>query len=135
MGPWTSMGDPCTDWGAETTYDTQSTCVFPVDAENGKFIYMGDRWNAGYLRDSRYVWLPVEFQGDGRIALRRYENWTLDELATIVTELPGQFHSLTELAAALPDTVDVMAGSELREDVAITWDAIDPELPVVGRCV
>ena len=60
MGPWTEIGDPCTDWGWETTYDTQSTCVFPVDAENGKFIYMGDRWNAGDLSESRYVWLPVE---------------------------------------------------------------------------
>lgn len=132
MGPWTSMGDPCTDWGSDTTYDTQSTCVFPVDAENGKFIYMGDRWNAGYLRDSRYVWLPVEFQEDGRIALRRDENWKLEELATIITEIPKQFASLAELAEALPDRVDVMAGGEIKKDVAITWDPIDTGIPAVG---
>ncbi|WP_373264351.1 carboxypeptidase regulatory-like domain-containing protein [Hungatella hathewayi] len=132
MGPWTSMGDPCTDWGSDTTYDTQSTCVFPVDAENGKFIYMGDRWNAGYLRDSRYVWLPVEFQEGGRIALRRDENWKLEELAAIISEIPKQFVSLAELAEALPDKVDVMAGGEIKKDVAITWDPIDTGIPAVG---
>lgn len=41
---------------------------------------MGDRWNAGDLSESRYVWLPIEFQPDNKIALRRYENWTLEEL-------------------------------------------------------
>lgn len=80
LGPWKEMGDPCTDWGSGTTYDTQSTCVLPVDSEAGKYIYMGDRWNAGDLSESRYVWLPIEFQDNSRIALRRYENWTLDEL-------------------------------------------------------
>ena len=74
MGPWTDMGDPCTDSGKDTTYDTQSTCVIPVDPENGLYVYMGDRWNAGDLRNSRYVWLPVEFQEENKIAIRRYEN-------------------------------------------------------------
>lgn len=133
MGPWTGMGDPCTDWGSNTTYDTQSTCVFPVDAENGQYIYMGDRWNAGYLRDSRYVWLPVEFQDGNRIALRRDENWKLEELAVIVSEIPKQFASLAELAEALPDKVDVLAGGKIKQDVAITWDPIDGDQPTVGE--
>ena len=64
MGPWTGMGDPCTDWGSNTTYDTQSTCVFPVDAENGQYIYMGDRWTPENAIDGRYIWLPIRFEGD-----------------------------------------------------------------------
>lgn len=59
LGPWTTKGDPCVGDTNKTTFDTQSTCVFPVDAANGKYIYMGDRWmnpdKGGDLSDSRYV--------------------------------------------------------------------------------
>ncbi len=84
LGPWTTMGDPCAgNPGSGTTYDTQSTCVFPVDAANGKFIYMGDRWSnpdqGKALRDSRYVWLPVEFLADNKISLKRAADWTLED--------------------------------------------------------
>lgn len=126
MGPWTGMGDPCTDWGSSTTYDTQSTCVFPVDAEAGKYIYMGDRWNAGDLSESRYVWLPVEFQEGNKIALRRYENWTLEELNDkgtydVVTEIPETSASAEALVGALPETVDVSNGTT-TETLTVTWD-------------
>lgn len=85
LGPWTTKGDPCIGDTSGTTFDTQSTCVIPVDAEKGKYIYMGDRWyysgvNGGELSDSRYVWLPVEFGTDKRIALRNYSDWTLEDL-------------------------------------------------------
>lgn len=126
MGPWTEIGDPCTDWGWETTYDTQSTCVFPVDAENGKFIYMGDRWNAGDLSESRYVWLPVEFQPDNEIALRRYENWTLEDLEgkglfEVVTELPQTASSVAEITELLPDEVTISYGTE-EETTPVEWN-------------
>ncbi len=84
MGPWTSMGDPCVEDVNKNTFQTQSTCIFPVDAAKGKFIYMGDRWltpdMGGELGDSRYVWLPVEFGENYLMTLREYSNWTLDEL-------------------------------------------------------
>ena len=125
LGPWTEVGDPCTDWGWETTYDTQSTCVFPVDAENGKFIYMGDRWNAGDLSESRYVWLPVEFTAEGRIALGRYENWTLDVLdnmglVDVTTELPQTAASVAEIPELLPSEVTVSFGTE-EETTPVEW--------------
>ena len=100
LGPWTTKGDPCVDTGSGTTYDTQSTCVFPVNAEKGQFIYMGDRWSnpdtGNALRDSRYVWIPVNFLADDRIALRRNANWTLDllELITAVREFSEMDKSL-----------------------------------------
>ncbi|WP_027295355.1 family 43 glycosylhydrolase [Robinsoniella sp. KNHs210] len=125
MGPWTEIGDPCTDWGSGTTYDTQSTCVFPVDAENGKFIYMGDRWNAGDLSESRYVWVPVEFQPDNKIALRRYEDWTLDDLNDkglfdIITELPSVVSSVTDIMKQLPSEVTISYGTD-EETTPVTW--------------
>ena len=126
MGPWTDMGDPCTDWESDTTYHTQSTCVFPVDAENGKYIYMGDRWNAGDLSESRYVWLPVEFQPDNRIALRRYENWDLSALDgkgnfEIKTELPAAVSSSASIMEQLPAEITITYGTE-EETTPVTWE-------------
>ena len=90
MGPWTTVGDPCIGAESSTTFRTQSTCVFPVDAEKGQFIYMGDRWSnpdtGNALRDSRYVWLPVNFLPDNKIALRRNMNWSL-EVLDLLTEV------------------------------------------------
>ncbi len=129
LGPWTEVGDPCTDMGAGTTYDTQSTCVFPVDAAAGKYIYMGDRWNAGDLSESRYVWLPVEFQEDGKIALRRYENWTLDVLSgkglfDVVTELPETASSVSEALEMLPETLEISYDGEEIETTPVTWNIV-----------
>ena len=89
MGPWTTVGDPCTESDAGTTYFTQSTCVIPVDAANGKYIYMGDRWynpevsvgpgKGGSLRNSRYVWIPIEFKPGNEIEMKHYANWKLTD--------------------------------------------------------
>ncbi|WP_395013814.1 family 43 glycosylhydrolase [Robinsoniella peoriensis] len=126
MGPWTEIGDPCVDWGNWTTYDTQSTCVFPVDAENGKYIYMGDRWNSGDLSESRYVWTPVEFQSNNKIAIRRYENWTLDDLKgkgyfEVVSDLPTTVSAVSEIMDQLPDEVTISYGTE-EETTPVTWN-------------
>ena len=71
--------------GASTTYDTQSTCV--VDLGQGRYMYMGDRWanpDKGYLlRDSRYVWLPIEFTSEGGIRIFKYNDWDLSIFDTL----------------------------------------------------
>lgn len=83
LGTWRKMGrnggNPCIDSGSDTTYTTQSTCVIPVDPDNGFYIYMGDRWNSGSLRDSRYVWLPMEFDGNDEPAIRSIADWNPQE--------------------------------------------------------
>ena len=130
LGPWTDMGDPCIADTSKTTFNTQSTCIFPVDAENGKFIYMGDRWSSsevagtsGDLRDSRYVWLPVEFDQNGNMMLKYYDEWTLEDL-----EFKGKIELNTELPTQailgdnlnLPNTVKVIsAGKEI--ETPVTW--------------
>lgn len=97
FGEWKPMGDPCPDWGSETTYDTQSTCVIPVDPQKGYYIYMGDRWNAGDLSESRYVWLPMEFQeDDGKAVLKRKDDWKLEEVWDMSAEA-----DTTKLQAAI----------------------------------
>ncbi|MBO5303230.1 MAG: family 43 glycosylhydrolase [Lachnospiraceae bacterium] len=140
LGPWTMMGDPCVDTGAETTYNTQSTCVIPVDPANGKFIYMGDRWYneespvGGILRDSRYIWLPIEFAPGDQIVLRRYSDWTLDELEgkgtyQIVTEIPTLATSVEDLQSKLPATITVRHDSGETEEMAMVWS----DYPTVDR--
>lgn len=76
MGEWTNMGDPCVGDDTHTTFHSQSTCVFQ-DPESGTWIYMGDRWNADNLTDSRYVWLPMDFDGDGNMTFSFVSQWEL----------------------------------------------------------
>ena len=132
LGDWTVMGNPCTDDGANTTYDTQSTCV--VDLGEGRYMYMGDRWanpDKGYLlRDSRYVWLPIEFTSDGGIKISKYSDWDLsvyDSLKpfTVVTKLPTKANNLASLKKELPSEIEIRyEGADTEEAVAVTWDEI-----------
>ncbi len=142
LGPWTVMGDPSIGEDANTTFFTQSTCVIPVDAEKGRFIYMGDRWYnennsngvtvgpgaGGKLRDSRYVWLPIEFTGDDTIALRRYSDWNMSvfdgiEPYEIVTKLPKTAKSVAELKEGLPNKIKIKFASGNTEiEASVTWD-------------
>ena len=72
FGPWTEFGNPCEGSdpdniaGAEITFGGQGACAF---AHHGKVIVMLDRWNPRNFIDSRYLWLPVVFKGDGTYAL------------------------------------------------------------------
>jgi len=76
-GPWTELGNPCIDEGKETTYDSQSTYILPVQGKKDVFIYMGDRWRPQNAIDGRYIWLPVEFE-NGRPILKWYDKWGID---------------------------------------------------------
>ncbi len=59
-GEWSELRD----FGDETTFRSQSTFVLPLD---GKFYYVGDRWEGGgeaYFR-STYVILEIRFDKNG----------------------------------------------------------------------
>ena len=72
-GPWHVKGNPCVGLNAETTFDAQSTFVLPV---GGQFIFMADRWNKDDLRNSRYVWLPLQVRGE-ELRIEWYDSWEL----------------------------------------------------------
>lgn len=140
LGPWTRMGDPCVGDTNGNTFQTQSTCVIPVDPENGKYIYMGDRWfnpdTGGDLSDSRYVWLPIEFGSDNTIMIKDYSNWTLDELEgkgaiSVETELPETSTSVSGLMESLPATIDVTIGGTAYENTPVTW-SLDEDVEALG---
>lgn len=80
MGDWENMGDPCIEDTKHTTFDSQSTCIFSIEAEgNRHYIYMGDCWNSGDLEHSGYLWLPVSFDTEGRMQIAYVEEWSLDD--------------------------------------------------------
>ena len=76
FGPWTNLGNPCRGPGAGLTFKCQSTYVLPVAGRPGRFIAMFDRWNKWELADSRYVWLPVEFDAQKRPVIPWRESWS-----------------------------------------------------------
>ena len=141
LGEWTVKGNPCTDEGASTTYDTQSTCV--VDLGKGRYMYMGDRWSnpdKGYLlRDSRYVWLPIEFTSDGGIRIFRYNDWDLsifDSLKSydIVTSLPTVVASVKELKENLPTDIEIKyQGEEETIKIPVVWNSIEADDNAIGE--
>jgi hypothetical protein len=73
-GAWTVLGNPVIGAGSDTTFESQSTFVLPVQGLKDTFIFMADRWNDKQLRDSRYVWLPVRLR-NGRPCLEWIDEW------------------------------------------------------------
>lgn len=76
-GPWTRRGNPMQGAGADSTFGAQSTFVLPVQGRQDAFIFMADWWNPRNLQDSRYVWLPVQFES-GLPVIRWVDHWNLD---------------------------------------------------------
>lgn len=66
-GEWAAMKPPVFGPGADKTYDSQSTFVFPVSDPAGGpplWVYMGDRWNfdgplPGKVANATYAWFPI----------------------------------------------------------------------------
>lgn len=77
LGEWENCGDPCVGDVNMTTFESQSTCIF--QAGEGTYVYMGDRWNSEDLKNSRYIWLPVEFDEAGAMSLSYADEWSLPE--------------------------------------------------------
>lgn len=79
MSGWKALENPCrgTEEENKTTFLSQSTYVLPLKGKKDTYIYMGDRWISDNLIDSRYVWLPIQFD-NGLPFLKWYETWNLD---------------------------------------------------------
>ena len=62
LGAVEGIGQPLPRPRRAETFGGQSAFVFPVAGKKDMFIFMADRWNKTRLDDSRYLWLPLEFQ-------------------------------------------------------------------------
>lgn len=76
-GPWIQHPNPCRGEEAELTFRSQSTYILPVEGKSDAFIFMADRWNPDKLSDSRYIWLPLQFE-NGLPVLKWMNSWNLD---------------------------------------------------------
>jgi beta-galactosidase len=65
FGPWKLSADnPMVGPNADSTFGGQSTYVLPVAGKKDAFIFIADKWNPKDLKDSRYLWLPVQFNNN-----------------------------------------------------------------------
>ncbi|MPM53174.1 hypothetical protein SDC9_99939 [bioreactor metagenome] len=60
-GPWTELGNPATGAGGDTTYGGQGTFALTL---GGETLFLADRWRPENAIDGRYLWLPVEWEGE-----------------------------------------------------------------------
>lgn len=75
-GPWTYQGNPCVGEGANKTFGGQSTFVLPMPKKKGEFIFMADIWKPKNAIDGRYLWLPIQFEGD-KLKIAYSAQWEL----------------------------------------------------------
>ena len=78
LGPWQYTGNPWVGTEANTSFRTQSTCVFHAPGKKDNcFIFMSDRWNGQKLMDSRHIWQPLVIRKDGTFDVNFYPRWNL----------------------------------------------------------
>lgn len=76
-GPWKELDyNPMEGTGADITFGAQSTFVLQVAGAKDRFIFMADRWNPRNLKDSRYIWLPVQLN-NGLPLVKWLPEWNL----------------------------------------------------------
>jgi|GEM_PF-1270509 len=130
LGEWSDIGDPCIGDTDRKTFYSQSTNVITVDKNSGKFIYMGDRWNSHDLPNSRYIWLPLEFDSNGKLLMKPYTNWKLENLNNKYSvQLNTKLKDVYTDVADIPKTLSIKVyenGQLVDKDTTVTWNI--PEL-------
>jgi hypothetical protein len=62
------------------TFGAQSTYALPVEGRPGAFIFIADRWRPKNAIDGRYVWLPIDVDGDG-FTITWHPEWSLNHFS------------------------------------------------------
>lgn len=75
-GPYTDMGNPCKGMYADQTFIAQSTYVLKLEDKDDAYIFMADRWIPTDLKNSRYIWLPVEFTSGDSLEIHWNNRWS-----------------------------------------------------------
>lgn len=75
-GPWTQHPNPMRGEGADKTFGGQSTYVLSLS--DGRYIFMADVWKPDSLMYSGYIWLPIEFESDGKPFIAWKDRWSLE---------------------------------------------------------
>lgn len=79
-GPWEQLPSPFVGKDAKKSFHTQGTYIFKVEGTEDGFVFMADRWNPRSLKNSRHIWLPIDFEADGTPTIRWVDGWSPDDL-------------------------------------------------------
>ncbi len=79
-GPWEQLPSPFVGKDAKKSFHTQGTYIFKVEGTEDGFVFMADRWNPRSLKNSRHIWLPIDFEADGTPVIRWVDGWSPDDL-------------------------------------------------------
>lgn len=79
-GPWEPLPSPFVGKDAKKSFHTQGTYIFKVEGTEDGFVFMADRWNPQSLKNSRHIWLPIDFEADGTPVIRWVDSWSPDDL-------------------------------------------------------
>lgn len=77
-GPWEQLPSPFVGKDAKKSFHTQGTYIFRVEGTEDGFVFMADRWNPQSLKNSRHIWLPIDFEADGTPVIRWVDSWSPD---------------------------------------------------------
>lgn len=114
-GPWTHRGL----LAPEGTLTHNSQCSFVLRLEDGRHVYLGDRWSFPHQASAAtQVWLPLTDDGDS-ISLPDYlVEWQLDRTDGIdsgVPAVPGRVTSVGFESATSGERIEIpVSGSVLR---------------------
>lgn len=79
-GPWGQLPSPFVGKDAKKSFHTQGTYIFKVEGTEDGFVFMADRWNPQSLKNSRHIWLPIDFEADGTPVIRWVDSWSPKDL-------------------------------------------------------
>ncbi len=77
-GPWEQLPSPFRGEDVNKSFHTQGTYIFKIEGAD-QYIFMADRWIPRSLKNSRHIWLPIEYDTDGTPLLYWKDSWTIGE--------------------------------------------------------
>lgn len=80
FGPWKQHNSPFVGENAKKTFNGQGTYVLKIEGKEDGFVFMADIWNPQSLKNSRHIWLPIDFSTDGVPVISWRDSWTLNDL-------------------------------------------------------
>lgn len=119
VGDYDLSGNPVSDPNRGTTFHSQSTFILPVrDTEGnkipGQYVYIGDRWIPNDLKDSRYIWLPLEFDAEAKAMTMEWKDaWKFEEVFPGQTEEPEMPLKITGVTK--PEGLEVKIGTAFKD--------------------
>lgn len=75
-GAWEQLPSPFVGKDAKKSFHTQGTYIFKVEGTEDGFVFMADRWNPRSLKNSRHIWLPIDFEADSTPVIRWVDGWS-----------------------------------------------------------